>query len=221
MDFSSLAENTSKISASESQEIKTTYILDEDNLVLEVDAHGGETGKLKDFMSKEDYSKLINEIFTDDCVDLIVKNATKISDYAFSGGNFCSVTFDEKLESIGKMAFDEAYVDGEIDTLNAKALGESAFAYTQLTKLTTKAEFIGDSAFFACDYLSSVSLENTVTIEQLAFSWCDNLTSIAFPKTTKVIGDSVLSDCKNLTDVVIETGCTASIGSTVSFCRLP
>lgn len=215
MDFSALAENTSKTSASESQEIKTTYILDEDNLVLEVDAHGGETGKLKDFMSKEDYNKLINEIFTDDCVDLIVKNATKISDYAFSGGNFCSVTFDEKLESIGKMAFDEAYVDGEIDTLNAKAIGECAFAYTQLTKLTTKAEFIGDSAFFACDYLSSVSLENTVTIEQLAFSWCDNLTSIAFPKTTKVIGDSVLSDCKNLTDVVIENGCTASIGSTV------
>ena len=79
MDFSALAENTSKTSASESQEIKTTYILDEDNLVLEVDAHGGETGKLKDFMSKEDYNKLINEIFTDDCVDLIVKNATKIA----------------------------------------------------------------------------------------------------------------------------------------------
>ncbi len=215
MDFSALAENTGKTSAAESQEIKTTYILDEDNLVLEVDAHGGETGKLKDFMSKEDYSKLINEIFTEnECVDLIVKNATKISDYSFSEGYFNSVTFDEKLESIGKLAFDEAYVDGEIDTLNVKEIGECAFAYTQITKLTTKAEFIGDSAFLACDYLSSVSLENTVTIEQLAFSWCDKLTTIAFPKTTKVIGDSVLSDCRYLTDVVFENGCTASIGST-------
>ena len=63
---------------------------------------------------------------------------------------------------------------------------------------------IGESAFFDCSNLTSVSIPNSVTsIGSSAFYRCSGLTSVTIPSSVTSIGSGAFSDCFSLTSVHI------------------
>ena len=74
--------------------------------------------------------------------------------------------------------------------------GISSSTYTIPQGITA----IGDSAFYYCDSLTSVSIPDSVTaIGNRAFYYCDSLTSVSIPNSVTSIGDYAFGDCSNLT----------------------
>ena len=71
---------------------------------------------------------------------------------------------------------------------------------------------IGNSAFYDCSSLASVTIPNSVTsIGGWAFSYCSSLTSITIPNSVKSIGDRAFLGCSSLTSITIPNSVT-SIG---------
>ena len=71
---------------------------------------------------------------------------------------------------------------------------------------------IGNSAFYSCGSLTSVTIPDGVTsIGDEAFSSCKSLTSISIPDGVTSIGYEAFSSCKSLTRISIPDGVT-SIG---------
>ena len=76
---------------------------------------------------------------------------------------------------------------------------------------------IGESAFWGCSGLTSVSIPQGVTsIGESAFSGCSGLTSVSIPQGVTSIGDWAFYGCSGLTSVSIPQGVT-SIGKMVFF----
>lgn len=68
---------------------------------------------------------------------------------------------------------------------------------------------IGASAFSWCSNLTSVAFPNSVkTIGWFAFSGCSNLTSINLPRSVTEIGERAFSDCSGLKSVIIPAAVT-------------
>lgn len=84
------------------------------------------------------------------------------------------------------------------------SIGDYAFAYRNLTSIEIPANItiIGKNAFFRCDQLTEVTLnEGLVEIGRYAFWKDENLESIIIPSTVTRIGGSAFKDCKKLTNV--------------------
>ena len=63
---------------------------------------------------------------------------------------------------------------------------------------------IGDSAFFYCSSLTSITIPDGVTsIGRYAFRDCDSLVSITIPDSVTSIGDSAFYECSSLTDLYL------------------
>ena len=76
-------------------------------------------------------------------------------------------------------------------------------------------ETIGESAFYECKSLTSISLPSTVTtIEYDAFNSCSNLATVTFGEGSKLetIGQRAFSECSSLTSISLPSSVT-SIGS--------
>ena len=72
---------------------------------------------------------------------------------------------------------------------------------------------IGDSAFYLCKNLDSITIPDSVTsIGDSAFYLCTNLDSITIPDSVTSIGDSAFADCMRLTSITIPESVT-SIGA--------
>ncbi len=72
---------------------------------------------------------------------------------------------------------------------------------------------IGDSAFYACYRLTSVTIPGSVTtIDNSAFKLCRGLTSVTIPNSVTSIGDGAFYNCSKLTSVTIPNSVT-SIGN--------
>ena len=68
--------------------------------------------------------------------------------------------------------------------------------------VTREVTAIGDSAFYACQWMTSVSLPSTVTtIEDYGFYACTGLTSIALPEAVTTVGNLAFSFCTGLTSI--------------------
>ena len=95
------------------------------------------------------------------------------------------------------------------------SIGDSAFFYCDsLTSVSIPDSItaIGDSAFFWCSSLTSVSIPDSVTsIGNRAFYYCDSLTSVSIPDSVTSIGDEAFYSCSSLTSVNIPDSVT-SIG---------
>ena len=80
------------------------------------------------------------------------------------------------------------------------------------TVVLTSGEFIGDSAFYGCSGLTSITIGNSVTsIGDDAFSGCSGLTSVTIPDSVTSMGRHAFSGCSSLTSVTIGNSVT-SIG---------
>ncbi|MBQ2540615.1 MAG: leucine-rich repeat domain-containing protein, partial [Paludibacteraceae bacterium] len=74
---------------------------------------------------------------------------------------------------------------------------------------------IGDTAFFLCYNLTSVTISNSViSIGNGAFGVCKNLTSVTIPNSVTTIENGVFWECSNLISVTIPNNVT-SIGNWV------
>ena len=68
---------------------------------------------------------------------------------------------------------------------------------------------IGESAFYWCTGLTSVTIPNSVTsIGNNAFSGCTGLTSITIPNSVTTIGSGAFSECTGLTSITIPNSVT-------------
>ena len=70
---------------------------------------------------------------------------------------------------------------------------------------TRKVTRIGNETFWACRYLTSVTIPNSVTsIGKNAFGYCDNLTSITIPSSLKSIEYQAFYGCTKLEIVIVK-----------------
>ena len=95
------------------------------------------------------------------------------------------------------------------------SIGQSAFYYcTALTSVTipNSVTSIGKYAFTYCSALTSVTIPNSVTsIDEYAFESCSGLTSVTIPNSVTSIGGGAFYGCSSLTSVTIPNSVT-SIG---------
>ena len=74
-------------------------------------------------------------------------------------------------------------------------------------------------AFQGCEYMTSVTIPNSVTtIGNNAFIDCRGLTSVTIPKEVASVGNGIFRDCTGLTSVIIEKGVTEIWESAFSGC---
>ena len=160
----------------------------------------------------------------------IPDSVTSIGDCAFSlCDSLTSITIPDSVEQIGTNPFTVcsalksisvspehpyfATIDGVLFRKADKALisypaGISSSTYTIPQGITA----IGDSAFYYCDSLTSVSIPDSVTsIGDSAFSSCVSLTSVTIPDSVTSIGNIAFSFCTSLTSITIPDSVT-SIG---------
>ncbi len=78
---------------------------------------------------------------------------------------------------------------------------------------------IGDSAFYNCNYLTSITIPDSVTsIGDSAFEYCDSLTSITIPDSVTSIGDSAFEYCDSLTSITIPDSVTSIDDYAFGYC---
>ncbi len=169
----------------------------------------------------------------------IPSSVTSIGYSAFDGcTGLTSITIPESVTSIGGYAFQGcsqliqtedgvSYVDKwvigcDISVTSASlrnntvGIGESAFYNcSNLTSVTIpeSVRSIGHNAFGGCSNLTSVTIPSSVTnIGPYAFSDCSNLTSISIPDSVTNIGESAFYNCSKLTSITIPNSVT-SIGT--------
>ena len=167
----------------------------------------------------------------------IPDSVTSIGDCAFSlCDSLTSITIPDSVEQIGTNPFTVcsalksisvspehpyfATIDGVLFRKADKALisypaGISSSTYTIPQGITA----IGDSAFYYCDSLTSVSIPDSVTaIGDSAFSYCDSLTSVSIPDSVTAIGDEAFYSCSSLTSVNIPDSVTSIGDRAFSYC---
>ncbi len=132
--------------------------------------------------------------------------------YAVTGGN---LYFDKSTGTITDCDSNvtETVIPSAIEGVSVTSIGDSAFYYCSgLTSVTIpdSVTAIGKSAFYGSG-LSGLTIPNSVTaIGESAFAFC-NLTSIAISSGVTSIGNSVFYDCSKLTSVTIPSS-VISIG---------
>ena len=102
-------------------------------------------------------------------------------------------------------------------TYSVTSIGESAFydctALTSVTILNSVLS-IGDMTFSGCSGLTSIEIPNSVTsIGERAFYYCSGLTSITIPNSVTSIGWSAFEGCSSLKTVINLSNMTFSKGS--------
>ena len=138
-----------------------------------------------------------------DCYKLtsvtIGDSVTTIEDSAFNGcSKLTSFVVDENNTAYQSINGNLYSKDGTV--LVAYARGKTDASFVVPNTVTT----IGDSAFYDCDGLTSVTIPDAVTtIGNYAFYDCDGLTSVTIPDAVTTIGDHAFYDCYKLTSVTI------------------
>lgn len=155
----------------------------------------------------------------------------------FCCASLASITIPSSVSSIGKGAFTWCYALDKIivDKENNHYISENGALYdknkTELIQVPPgieDTEFvipdsvrnIGDSAFYDCISLTSISIPDSVTdIGDWAFVECVNLTSINIPNSVKSIGEHAFDGCTSLTSINIPSS-VISIGDfAFTYCK--
>lgn len=103
------------------------------------------------------------------------------------------------------------------------SISDSAFYYCEyLTSVAIGGDVttIGDYAFLFCDKLTGVTIpDSVISIGEEAFSGCSELASVSFGSGVKTIGGAAFTDCPSLTNVTIPGNVTTIGNAAFSYCR--
>ncbi|MGM9712650.1 MAG: leucine-rich repeat domain-containing protein [Prevotella sp.] len=79
---------------------------------------------------------------------------------------------------------------------------------------------VGESAFYGCSGLTSVTIPNSVTaIGGSSFYGCSGLTSVDIPNSVTFIGFNAFRDCTGLTSVTIPESLTKASSTAFAYCN--
>lgn len=148
----------------------------------------------------------------------------------FNCGKIESIRIPASVKSIGYYAFDcNYYYYGvksiEVDEGNEVYASKDGVLFdkgmTELLKYPSGKEdgaytvpdgvvTINDGAFRYCDQVSSITLPQSVSyIGSYAFENCDSLLNINLPESVETIGEGAFEDCGSLESIVIPSGITS------------
>ena len=154
---------------------------------------------------------------------IVFATSSKYGDY-FTGGDASLLKLDnvELLygTDTGEEVEDDTYIDGiyyKFSENNAEVVrGDNVYsgsvdipASVLYKGKTYNVTSIGESAFYRCQDLTSVSIPGSVnTIGEQAFLGCNKLTSINLPNGLTIIGGYAFCECSALTSVTIPNSVT-------------
>lgn len=149
----------------------------------------------------------------------------EIGNYAFNGSVVTSLTVPDSVVTIGDYAFDGASKLATLTLSSANSLeniGKYAFRNTIIKALTlpapasnntdnNKLKTIGESAFYGCGSLATVTFQSNSVLESIgnsAFYNCSVLQSVSIPDTVNSLGTNVFYGCAKMTSAMIGKGIT-------------
>ena len=143
------------------------------------------------------------------------------------GTNTLAVTYYSGTAAVNNHVSGDVVIPSSVEhnnvTYSVTSIGDSAFyGCSDLTSISipNSVTSIGSSAFRECSGLTSVSIPNSVTsIGNIAFSDCRGLTSVALPNSVTSIGYSAFYHCSGLTSITIPNNVTSIASNTFSGCR--
>ena len=141
----------------------------------------------------------------------IPNSVTSIGSYAFCGcTSLASIIIPDSVTSIGAQAFLGAACHNNKDNWenNVFYIGNHLIEANDFIDggytIKEGTTCIAESAFYGCDYLTSITIPNTViSIGRFAFCDCTGLTSVVIPDSVTSIGSYAFDGCNNITSVVI------------------
>jgi len=133
-----------------------------------------------------------------------------------NGGNDNILTTQELSNLLGVNFFNvfKPLAEEEIKGKLIKAIEEGQSSLKTIVKgnfvIPNGANSIGDSAFYGCTSLTSITIpESVIKIGGSAFSFCSGLTSITIPESVIKIGENAFFVCTSLASVTIPNGVTS------------
>ena len=139
--------------------------------------------------------------------------------YDITGSNTVEVTYQQYNSAYNYSGLITAIIPSTVTykgtTYNVMSIGNTAFYNcSSLTSITipNSVTSIGSGAFDGCSSLISITISNSVTsILDRAFYECSSLTSITIPNSVMSIGRYAFDGCSSLTSITIPNSVT-SIG---------
>ena len=164
----------------------------------------------------------------------IGNGVTTIGNAAFAGcATLTSLTIPASVSSIGRQVFSSCdnltslTVVSENSTFDSRdycnAIIETAsntlVAGCKGTVIPNTVMAIGNSAFYECHGLTSITIPNSVTvIDNSAFLLCNDLTSVTIPNSVITLGENAFGSCRGLTSVNIGNSVTTIGKQAFSYC---
>ncbi|NCA66552.1 MAG: hypothetical protein EOM87_00660, partial [Clostridia bacterium] len=146
----------------------------------------------------------------------IYSNSVIAGDYCVSNGEFIKYLGDDQIVTLPSVTSIKSWAfynctDIEEVTIGAEVVmidNGAFYACSGLSKVTfgldSLLQTIGDSVFYGCGLLTSITLPSNVTdIGKYAFKGCSSLTSIIIPSGITELKEGVFADCSDLISVNI------------------
>jgi len=159
-----------------------------------------------DIPMKNNNLKMFLWFFLCFCLSLLVAG------YEVTVGGIKFEIADGKATVIGleDEELDTVVIPAEVNGVPVTAIGNSTFyCCFNLSSVTLPKSLtsIGESAFEGCSNLSDIAIpEGVISIGNYAFDSCQGLTSVVLPQTLTSLGEGVFAYCGNLEELVVAEG---------------
>lgn len=187
------------------------------------------TEELIKFLQNEDNQNLLNQN-TKESWEEIYKRVSRLWVIGPSYGEFTELILKAGIndparimERIPRRYLYDSSIDSYQIPSNVLSIGDSAFfGCNNLTTISIpdSVTHIYDGAFSNCENLVDVIVGNNVSvIDSYAFSHCKKLKSVSIPDSVTRIGYGAFRGCKNLVDIVLPSQISIIAADTFYDCR--